>query len=424
MASSIALVDCNNFYASCERVFDPTLVSKPVIVLSNNDGCVVARSNEAKALGITMGVPIFEIRDLIEQNNIALLSSNYELYGDLSSRVMDALSRFTDEVEHYSIDEAWLGLQPARNQTLTGLGCEIKKRVYQETGIPISIGIANTKTLAKVANHIAKRSPFAQGVIDFTSTSYHEPVLAHLPVSDVWGVGHQYSRMLEKSGITTALDLRNADDEWIRERMTVVGLRTVHELRGIRCLPIDTMAAAKKMITCSRTFGLSTGSLREVRAAVAYFTARAAEKLRRQKLVAGTLTVFISTDRFKKDDPQYSNSAALTVAPKSDSTLELTALALKGLERIFRPGFLIRKAGVMLGGLEFADRVARRLWDDDRNEGHRRLMQAVDAINQKYGRDTVRCGLFPASGIWETRFEMRSPRYTTRWDDVCRAAAG
>jgi DNA polymerase V len=261
-------------------------------------------------------------------------------------------------------------------------------------------------------------------VIDFTSTRYHEPVLSHLPVSDVWGVGHQYSRMLEKSGITTALDLRNADDEWIRERMTVVGLRTVHELRGIRCLPIDTMAAAKKMITCSRTFGLSTGSFPEVRAAVAYFTARAAEKLRRQKLVAGTLTVFISTDRFKKDDPQYSNSAALTVAPKSDSTLELTALALKGLERIFRPGFLIRKSGVMLGALEFADRVARRLWDDDRNEHHRRLMQAVDAINQKYGRDTVRCGLFPASGIWETRFEMRSPRYTTRWDDVCRAAAG
>jgi DNA polymerase V len=227
--------------------------------------------------------------------------------------------------------------------------------------------------------------------------------------------------MLKKAGIATALDLRDADDEWIRERMTVVGLRTVQELRGIRCLPIGVTSPAKKSICCSRTFGAATESFHELRAAIAYFTARACEKLRRHKLVAGTIAVFICTDRFKKDEPQYSPSTTLNVAPKSDATLELIHLAMKGLTKVFRQGFKIRKAGVLLGSLELADRIAGRLWDDDCYERRRQLMQAVDSINSRWGRDTVLCGLYPSTRIWETRFEMRSPCYTTRWPDVALA---
>jgi DNA polymerase V len=420
MTSAIALIDANNFYVRCERVFDPRLVGRPVIVLSNNDGCVVARSKEAKELGITMSAPVFEIRDLLTQNNVAVLSSNYELYADMSARVMDALNDFTPQIEHYSIDEAWLELGPTREQTLTDLGREIRARVLRHSGIPVSIGMAQTKTLAKVANHYAKRSEKAEGVLDLTFPQYQSIALARLAVDDVWGVGNQYGSMLKKAGIATALDLRDADDEWIREKMTVVGLRTVQELRGVRCLPIEITSPPKKSICCSRTFGAATDSFQELRAAVAYFTARACEKLRRHKLVAGTIAVFISTDRFKKDEPQYSPSTTLNVAPKSDDTLELMHLAMKGLAKVFRQGFKIRKAGVLLGSLELAIRIAGRLWDDDRYERRRQLMQAVDSINSRLGRDTVQCGIYPSEGIWETRFEMRSPRYTTKWDDICR----
>src|SRR5262249_12658383 len=268
--------------------------------------------------------------------------------------------------------------------------------VRKHTGIPVSVGFGKTKTLAKVANHYAKRStrPGVNGVLDLTPKNYQDIALHRLPVADVWGVGHRYAAMLEKSGIQTALDLRDADDEWVRERMTVVGVRTVQELRGVQGMPIAATSPAKKLITRSRTFGTSTDSYQELKAALAFFTARAAEKLRRQKLVAGTLNVLITTDRFR-DDPQYSGSITLSAAPKTDSTIELTALAMKGLERIFRAGFKIRKAGVTLGSLELAEKVSRRLWDDGRYEDHRRLMQAMDSINRRFGRDTVRCGLYP-----------------------------
>jgi DNA polymerase V len=415
---AICLVDCNAFYASCERVFEPRLRHKPVIVLSNNDGCVVARSNEAKALGIGMGQPVFQLRDLIERYDVAVLSSNYELYGDLSQRVMACLHEFSDEVEEYSIDEAFLRLPVAAGASLTALGHALRRQVQRDTGIPVSVGFAATKTLAKVANYYAKRSAKTRGVLDLTASPHLPRALQQLPVDEVWGVGPRYSELLTRHGITNALQLSQAPDDWVRQQMTVVGLKTVHELRGEPCHPLELTAPAKKLITRSRSFGAATCDPDEIRAALAFFTARAAERLRSQQLVAATLKVFLATDQFKPEQPQYSNSLTLNVAPKSDSTLELRDLALQGFAQLWRPGYAIRKAGVTLGGLEQASQIARRLWDDAQFEAQRRLMAAIDGINRKWGRDTVQCGLFPNEGVWFTRFGARSPRYTTCWAEV------
>ncbi len=418
----IALVDCNSFYCSCERVFDPTLVGRPVVVLSNNDGNIIARTSEAKALGIAMGAPAFQIRDLIKRHGVIVRSSNYELYGDMSARVMGCLSDFTDELETYSIDEAFLRVYVGAKGSFADLGREIRGRVLKHTGIPVSVGMAETKTLAKVANYHAKRSEKAAGVLSLVRSTYKDLALARLPVDEVWGVGPRYTEMLRRRGIETALDLRDAPDDWVRERMTVVGLRTVTELRGIPCIPLEITPPNKKLITVSRSFGAATASLDELRAAIAFYTARAAEKLRRQKLAAGAVTVFIETDRFKPG-PQYSNSVTLNVAPKSDNTWELRELAFSGLARIYRPEYDYRRAGVTLGGLELADLVAKRLWEDEWYERQRRLMAAVDRLNGKYGHDTVRCGLFHTEGPWRTRFAKRSPRYTTRWSEICEVVA-
>lgn len=418
----IALVDCNSFYCACERVFDPKIAGRPVVVLSNNDGCVIARTNDAKALGIEMGAPAFQIYALIKRHGVVVRSSNYELYGDLSARVMDTLSDFTDKMETYSIDEAFLRLDAGANGSFTDLGREIRRRVLKHTGIHVSVGVAETKTLAKVANYHAKRSEKAAGALSLVRSPYKDLALGLLPVDEVWGVGPQYSKMLLEQGIKTALNLRDAPDDWVRARMTVVGLRTVKELRGEPCIPLEVTSPTKKLITVSRSFGAATSSLDELRAAIAFYTARAAEKLRGQRLAAGAITVFIETDRFKPV-AQYSRAVTLNVAPKSDNTWELRELAFNGLARIYRPGYDYRRAGVTLGGLEMADLVAKRLWADEWYERQRRLMAAVDHLNGKYGRDTVRCGVFPTAGTWRTRFAKRSPRYTTRWEEICKVEA-
>lgn len=421
MPSAFALVDCNNYYASCERVFDARLVGRPVVVLSNNDGNIVARSNEVKALGIENGAPLFKSLPLLEEHNAAVLSSNYALYGDMSNRVMTVLGDFSDEMETYSIDEAFLRLHINPRQSFADIGREIRRRVLKHTGIPDSVGIAETKTLAKIANHHAKRSAKTKGVLDLVRSPHQERALSRVAVGDVWGVGSRYAGMLDANGIKTALDLRNAPDAWVRDKMTVVGLRLVQELRGVPCLPFEITPPAKKLLTVSRSFGSATDSFEELRAAVVFYVSRAAEKLRSQKLAAGSITVFIETDRFKQE-PQYSNAVTLTIAPKSDSTIELRELALSGLAKIFRAGFRYRRAGVTLNGLEFAERLSKRLWEDECYERHRRLMTAIDRLNGKYGRDTVRCGLFQSEGVWRTRFSQRSPRYTTCWDEIMRAA--
>jgi DNA polymerase V len=417
---AIGLIDANNYYAAVERAFDPALSGRPLVVVGNNDGIIVARSPEAKLLGIPMCAPIFQVRHLLDRNNGVALSSNYTLYDDLSWRFQSCLEDFTPDVEHYSIDEVFVQMPMSSWHTLTETGREMKNQVRALTGISVSIGFGETKTLAKLAVEVAKKSFRADGVLDLVGSPYQETALSRVEVGDVWGVGPRYSAMLERNGIKTALDLRNADEEWIRKRMTVVGARIVQELRGVQCIPFEPTPKVKQQLCVSRSFGSATESLQDLRAAVAFFTGRAAEKLREHRLLAGELSVFIHTDRFK-DVPQYAASRSLTIAPKSDSTLELLPLALKGLNRVYRGGFQIRKAGVILNDLELADSAPRRLWDAALYELHKRLMGVVDALNIKFGKDTVRCGLFPNSGAWRTRFERRSPAYTTDWQQLMTA---
>jgi DNA polymerase V len=421
MKSAIGLIDANNFYASVERAFDPALNDRPLVVLSNNDGCVVARSPEAKLMGIKMGEPIFQVRHLLERRGGVALSSNYGLYDDMSWRFQTALEDFTPDLEHYSIDEVFVKMPLSSWKTLAKTGREMREQVRALTGIPVSVGFGETKTLAKIAMEIAKKSLKADGVLDLTGSPYQEEALSRVAVGDVWGVGPKYSEMLERNGIKTALELRNADDNWIRKRMTVVRLRTVRELRGIQCIPFEPTPKVKQQLCVSRSFGTATNDIQELRAAVAFFTARVAEKLREHKLLAGELTVFVTTDRFK-DVPQYSNSARLSVAPKSDSTLELLPLALKGLHQVYRDDVQIRKAGVLLDDLELADRSPHRLWDSALYEIHKRLMSAVDSLNARFGKDTIRCGLFPNSGAWWAKFEHRSPSYTCDWRQIMSAS--
>lgn len=415
--SAIALVDCNNFYVSCERVFQPRLERKPVIVLSNNDGCVIARSNEAKALGLKMGAPLFKNQHLVEAYDVAVYSSNYSLYGDMSQRVMEALQQFTPEVEVYSIDEAFLHLEAGRQHSLEEVGRRIKASVYKWTGLPVSIGIAPTKTLAKVANRFAKKEEHLQGVLDLMPLPEREEALERTPVEDVWGVGPAYSKLLKAVGINTALKLRDADRRWIRQRMTVVGARIVEELRGHSCVPLEYCPPAKKSITCSRSFGRLTESLEDLREAVAVYLTKAMEKLRRGKLAAGVITVFISTSRFG-DDPQYSNAITYELAYPTDVTSEMLEWALLGLEKIYRPGYRYKKAGVMLNHLVPAGQMSLRLFGEGAFERSQSLMQVVDKINQRYGAGTVRLGLAKPDGKWQTKFVKRTPRYTTSIQEV------
>lgn len=417
--ATIGLIDANNFYASAERVFDPQLARRPLIVLSNNDGCVVARSAEAKAIGVPMGAPLFQIRPLLDRHDALILSSNYALYDDMSHRFQSVLEDYTPDVEHYSIDEAFVRM-PLCVASLSETGNEMKQRVHALTGIPVSIGFGPTKTLAKLAVEIAKTSAKAKGVVNLVRSPHLDEALRRTAIRDVWGVGRRYTAMLERAGISTALQLRDADDNWIRRKMTVVGLRTVHELRGQECIPFETAPKVRQQICCSRSFGVATDDPRELQAAVAWFTARAAEKLRRHKLLTGSLTVFVTTDRFRSE-PQYSGSYRLSVAPRSDSTLELLPLALRALDRAMRPGFSIRKAGVIFDDLELAERATQRLWEAAQQELHRRLMAAIDAINQQFGGDAVRCGLFPSSGAWRTRAGNVSQSYTTSWLELMNA---
>jgi DNA polymerase V len=391
------------------------------VVLSNNDGCVISRSHEAKALGIGMGVPLFKVRHVVEENAVAVFSSNYALYGDLSLRLADAFHEFTPDVEIYSIDEAFLGLEERPVQSFREQGLEIRAKVYKWTGIPCSLGISRTKTLAKVAQRFTKKHPQTQGVLDLTDPSDQAVVLEETPVGDVWGVGPAYARMLKGAGVDTAGKLRDADRRWVRQRMTVVGARIVEELRGVSCIPLEKCPQGRKSVTCSRSFGVLVEPLEELREAVAVYMTKAAERLRRSRLAAGVVTVFINTSRFDPG-PQYSNSATSELAYSTDSTEELLGWALKGLGRIYRPRYRYKKAGVMLNRLTPADALSMRMFGDDRFEKSRRLMKAVDEINAKFGLGALRFGVARPGGRWETKFLRRSQRYTTCLDEVLHVA--
>lgn len=415
---ALALIDANNFYVSCERVFAPRLRGKPAIVLSNNDGCVVARSNEAKALGIGMAVPFFKVREIVERHGVQVLSSNYELYGDMSHRMMEVLEDCSPEVERYSIDEAFITLEAPDSDSLERLGREVKEKVYQHVGIPVSVGIATTKTLAKVAGHYAKAWSELDGVFSLTDASVQRPILRRTPIEEVWGIGARWAAKLKLSGISTALHLREADDGWIRARMSVAGLRIAHELRGIQCHTLDTCPSSRRGIHSTRSFGELIESREDLRAAVSVFAARACEKLRREGMVAGAITVFVRTNRFNPEERQYSGAVTLHLAPLTNLTPEIQAVAFKALDSLYRQGYRYKKAGVMLSDLSPEQSASQPLWDTEKQARMRSLMFNVDRLNQRFGRETVQYGIFATDGKWRMKLSSRSPRYTTRWDEL------
>lgn len=408
-----ALVDCNNFYVSCERVFNPKLIGIPVVVLSNNDGCVIARSKEAKVAGIPMGAPYFEQSALLKKMGGVACSSNYTLYGDLSQRVMNTLQQFTPDLQVYSIDEAFLTVD---YKTAVDQCKAARKTVLRDVGIPVSAGIGSTKTLAKIANHLAKNNPHFDGVFLLNDP---EPYLRELAVGEIWGIGRQLSLMLQQHGIKTAWQLRNADDAWVRKEMSVVGLRTVWELRGISCLPWEEIPPTKKSITSSKSFGKPVTAWEELAEAIATYTVRAAEKLRGQGLLASALTVYIESHRDYVLG-SYSNSASLTLCEPTDYSPELVEQAKTLLKEIFHKGWRYKKVGILLNGLTNARCYQQDLFATDRKESakQKRLMELLDKTNKDYGKKVLR---FAAEGIkqpWKMKQLQRSPRYTTRWEEL------
>lgn len=418
---TFALCDCNNFYASCERVFRPDLKDRPVVVLSNNDGCIIARSAEVKALGVKMGAPYFREKNHLAGINAAIFSSNYALYGDMSRRVMETLRGLAPEVEVYSIDEAFILLDsvPLQYRSAEELCRHVKNRVLQWTGIPVSLGVGSTKTLAKVANRLAKKHSEYEGVFAMPEGDSADEYLALLDVADVWGVGFRYAPMLQKHGIKTALDLKKANEDWIRRQMTVCGLRTVLELRGTVCHPFKTAPEPRKNIRSSQSFGEAVTSMIHLREAVASFMERACETLRGQRSTAGCVSVFISTSPHR-DVPQYANVASRRLSSASDCTPTLLMAALECLDEIYVPGPQYIKAGVCLSDLCSAWVRQNGLFDAAQTKRDVRLMEAVDRINGDLGRGSISVA---ATGRWKARHwdmkqNCRSPRYTTRWEDL------
>jgi len=416
--ATFGLVDCNNFYASCERVFQPKLKGRPVVVLSNNDGCVVARSQEARALGIAMGVPFFKARTIIERHDVAVLSSNYALYGDLSDRVMSILAAAAPRHEIYSIDECFLDLDRLAVPDLAIWCRNLRGQVLRWTGIPVSVGIGQTKTLAKVANKLAKTSLRTGGVLDLTRhPGWVEAALRKTAVGDVWGIGPRLTKMLIGRGIRTALDLHNAPDGWVRQRMGVTGLRTVQELRGTACHELETQPAPKQTTCCSRTFGQAIRDKDQVRDAIASFAERAAEKIRQSGQVCGAMQLFIMTDRFNVSAAQHAASASATFMPPTADSRAIVGTALRIFADIWREGFAWRKAGVVLLDLSSARDVMPALFPDQPVDSDR-LMRAMDQIKGRYGRSAVGLGLAAQGTEWRMRQNRVSPHFTTRWKDI------
>jgi len=416
-----ALVDCNNFYVSCERVFNPSLEGKPVVVLSNNDGCAVARSAESKAIGVPMGEPAFKLRHLVEKHGLIMLSSNYALYGDMSERVMSVLATFSPGAEVYSIDECFLDLNGLPVPDLTAWCQQVRATVKRWTGIPVSVGIAPTKTLAKLANRLAKKSPKTDGALDLAGhPEWVIPALKRTPVRDVWGIGRQYAAQCGVNGIRTAFDLTEQSDGWIKKTMGAVGLRTVMELRGTPVHTLETEPTDKHTTCCSRSFGESVTDFEQVHDAVLTFASRAAEKIRGEGLVAGAVQVFAYTDRFRQDQPQFSLNAMIRLSPPTSSTQHIIGAAIKGLKSAWRDGYEYKKAGVIMLDLVRPEDIPRDLFSPPPESGSRTkaLMTAMDGINSRLGKGAVGFGAVPDDAPWKMRCGNRSPSFTTSWDDI------
>ena len=418
-----ALADCNNFYVSCERVFDPAIRDRPVVVLSNNDGCVVARSQEAKDLGIGMGQPAFECRNVFRRHRFAVLSSNYTLYEDMSNRVFQVLQQLSPAVEAYSIDEAFVDLHGFDGRDIIEHARRIRRLVLQWTGIPISIGIGATRTLAKIGNRLAKQDRTGPGVARVPQhDDGRRAALATVDVGDVWGIGRRWGRRLRSEGVSTALHLAEADTTWIRDAFSIVALRTVLELQGKVCIEMDDMPSTRRSIIRSRSFGRPVRNWIDMSEAIAMHTTRAGEKLRAEGLVAAMISVFMHTNLYNEHEPRYANSASTELVPWTSDTPSLIRSALRLGRSIWRDGYRYKKAGIRLTELTTGP-IQQYLFDEFDHARSARTMDVLDRINTRMGADTIH---YAASGIrrgWQMRQNRRSPRYTTRWDELVRARA-
>lgn len=413
------LCDANNFYASCERVFNPSLIGRPVVVLSNNDGCVIARSNEAKKLGIEMGAPYFQIKQLARRGNVAVFSSNFVLYGDMSRRVMGLLKKFVPATEVYSIDEAFLDFTGMDETKLDELGHKIASTVKRYTGIPVSIGIAPTKTLAKIASKLCKQYPKLNGCCFMHRPQDIEKVLRKFPIEDVWGVGRRYAKMLKANGVDTAWDFTQLTPEWVRKRMSVVGLRMWKELRGEACIGFEQAPADKKQIATTRTFAHDIDEFGELHQSVAQYAVACAEKLRQQNSVCGEIVVFILTNRHKDNIPQHYESRLVKLSVPTDSTLELTKYASGMLRQIYRKGYAYKRAGVILSDISSKKGTQRDMFDTTDRDKHDRLMKTVDGLNASFGRHKI----VPAAAgmkFFKMNREHLSKKFTTDWENIIR----
>jgi len=382
----IALVDCNSFYVSCEKLFNPKLKNKPVVVLSNNDGCIISRSTEAKALGIKMGEPYFKAKNIIIKNNVQVFSSNYSLYGDLSRRVMRTLKRFNSEIEIYSIDEAFLDLSNFPDNEAENIGKEIRSIVLKWTGIPTSIGIAKTKTLSKVANHIAKKKQ--SGVVSLIGIENIDPILEKVEINDVWGIGKQLTKFYHQNGIYNAKQLKNKSNTWIKKSSNVLSSRTAMELKGISCINLETTRSKRKSCVVSRSFGKRIEDFQELKKAIAGYSLNASEKIRSESLVAKSITIFIRTSPFQNQYGFYSNSKTIDLPMATNNSIEIVKAAVSGLETIFKNGYLYQKAGVILSHLSDSNN-GKNLFSSEKDEKINSLMKSIDNTNYRYGRSTL-----------------------------------
>ena len=401
----IALIDCNSFYVSCERLFNPKIRRKPVVVLSNNDGCIISRSNEAKALGIKMGEPYFKEKEIIVKNNVQVFSSNYSLYGDISRRVMRTLKRFNSDIEIYSIDEAFLDLSNFSDNEIEDVGHEIRNIVLKWTGIPTSIGIAKTKTLSKVANHIAKKKK--SGVVSLVGIENIDPILEKVEINDVWGVGRQITKFYHKNGIYNAKQLKNKSNTWIKKSSNVLSSRTAMELRGISCINLEVSSAKRKSCVVSRSFGKKVENFQELREAIAGYSLNASEKIRSESLVTKSITVFVRTSPFQNRYGFYSNSKTIDFPIATNNSIEIVKSALNALEAIFKNGYRYQKAGVMVSRLsEFSNN--KNLFSSEKDEKINSLMKSIDNTNYRYGRSTLSLASAGVHKRWNMRREYSS----------------
>lgn len=411
-----ALIDCNNFYASCERVFRPDLEGKPICVLSNNDGCVIARSNEAKVAGIPMGAPAFEYRKLFEQHKIHVFSANFALYGDMSNRVMTILSEYSPEVEIYSIDELFLNLTGFEHYHLLEYGEQMRKRVLKATGIPISIGIAPTKSLAKVANRIAKKYPQLCSVYSIDSEEKRVKALKWLPIQDVWGIGSQHAKRLQTQHVKTAYDFTLINDSWVRKNLAIVGLRLQNDLQGIPTIQMEDVKT-KKNIATTRSFEKNYTELDDLKERICSFAVSCAEKLRKQKSECRSLMVFIHTNRFRNNLPQYNMSTVIKIPFSTSSSIEIAKYAILGLERIFKEGYHYKKAGVIIQ--EFTPNNQKQLaLFENSDKRHIDLMKTIDTLNQLFGQQKIKLARQDQKRLWKMKQEKLSPCYTTRISEI------